>query len=132
MILRNRKFDLFLAWCSLVLYADFIFVMSSMERMPFPLELKFHSDWLVHGVEYAVLGVLLARTLHLTWRFRFSDTLVLACAALGALYGLTDEWHQSFVPHRAGSLADVAADGIGAWAGSYLWVAWQKKPKKKA
>ncbi len=29
------------------------------------------------------------------------------------LYGMSDEWHQSFVPGRSPDLRDVMADGIG-------------------
>ncbi len=31
-----------------------------------------------------------------------------------SLYGLSDEWHQSFVPGRDASLGDWLADTIGA------------------
>lgn len=32
---------------------------------------------------------------------------------IGAIYGLSDEWHQSFVPGRDCSVYDVAADALG-------------------
>ncbi len=34
--------------------------------------------------------------------------------AIAVLYGITDEWHQSFVPGRASSVFDVATDVVGA------------------
>jgi VanZ family protein len=30
------------------------------------------------------------------------------------LYGISDEWHQSFIPNRTASVFDVLADGAGA------------------
>lgn len=36
---------------------------------------------------------------------------------LGLLYGVSDEWHQSFVPGRTPSAGDLAADGVGVLAG---------------
>ena len=41
---------------------------------------------------------------------------------LTVLYGLSDEWHQSFVPDRTGRLDDVVTDSIGSGIG--LVVAW--------
>ena len=132
MIVRNRKFDLFLSWCALVLYADVIFTLSSIERLPFPFELKYHSDYLVHAVEYAILGILIARTLRITWRFRSLEALVLVTVILGVLYGISDEWHQSFVPNRTASPYDVAADGVGTWIGALIWANSQNRSKRKA
>jgi VanZ family protein len=40
----------------------------------------------------------------------------------GTLYGLTDEWHQSFVPERQASARDLAADAAGVFIGGALWV----------
>lgn len=42
-------------------------------------------------------------------RFRFWVPILFA-----ACYGLTDEIHQRFVPHRTFELADLAADALGA------------------
>jgi VanZ family protein len=41
-------------------------------------------------------------------------------ALLGSLYGLTDEFHQRFVPHRSAELGDWAADTLGAALGALL------------
>jgi VanZ family protein len=41
---------------------------------------------------------------------------------LAVAYGLTDEFHQSFVPDRNGRLDDVVTDAIGAAVG--VVVAW--------
>lgn len=37
------------------------------------------------------------------------------------LYGISDEYHQSFVPHRHPSAFDVLADSIGAGMGAFSW-----------
>ena len=37
--------------------------------------------------------------------------------ALAVLYGLTDEWHQSFVPGRTPDIYDILTDAIGAATG---------------
>ena len=58
--------NILLAWCALTLYCDFIFFLSSLETPPLGIRLYFHTDKLAHGVEYAVLGVLLAWTFFIT------------------------------------------------------------------
>ncbi len=37
-----------------------------------------------------------------------------------AIYGITDELHQLYVPGRAASIGDIIADFIGAFSGSCL------------
>ena len=58
-----------------------------------------------HMGEYAVL-YFLSRRCPLGVRGSF-----LLCAA----YACSDEWHQTFVPNRAGTLADVGIDCMGAF-----------------
>jgi VanZ family protein len=36
---------------------------------------------------------------------------------VGVLYGVSDEWHQSFVPGRDPSFGDLAADTLGTLVG---------------
>ncbi len=38
-----------------------------------------------------------------------------------SLYGVSDEIHQSFVPFREASIADVIADILGSVCGVYLY-----------
>jgi VanZ family protein len=48
------------------------------------------------------------------------------------LYGLTDEWHQSFVPGRSAAVADALADMVGAIVGSAAWLMlWARINKTK-
>lgn len=79
-----------------------------------------------HLGEYAVLAWLLWRLLRKTspneprpWNWREAGVAVL----LAALYAATDEWHQSFVPSREGSVVDVLLDTCGASLG--MLVLWQ-------
>jgi VanZ family protein len=73
---------------------------------------------LAHFALYAVLGALLALALGARGGWRA----IAAAAVLGALYGLTDEFHQSFVPGRTPSVADWLIDFAGAATGAALVV----------
>ena len=71
-----------------------------------------------HFAEYFVFGCLLANALRTAVGLRAA--LVVGALAIGSLYGVTDEWHQYFVPARSCDPADWAVDtvasGLGAWA----------------
>jgi VanZ family protein len=68
-----------------------------------------------HLVLYGVLAFLLQISLW-GWKSNTAYQLrwALAMAALATLYGVTDEYHQSLVPGRVTSLADIVIDGVGA------------------
>lgn len=53
-----------------------------------------------------------------------------AAIVLTFLYGLTDEFHQNFVPTRTGQLSDAFIDGAaGGFAGVILWKFYPSLPK---
>ncbi|PUA35490.1 hypothetical protein C8Z91_30295 [Paenibacillus elgii] len=67
-------------------------------------------DW-GHFVSYFILAwtyLWALRPKRLTFLVKF--TVVLLCV----LYGVTDEYHQSFVPGRTPDVMDIRNDGIGA------------------
>lgn len=124
-----------------ILYAGFIFYLSSQSNLSIPasifkipimyeladiaknLGLGFiidiaeyaheHMDKVAHMLLYFGLGLLL----HLT--FKNSDNVILRryaaifAVVVGVIYGISDEYHQSFVPGRSSSVHDILADGIG-------------------
>jgi VanZ family protein len=48
----------------------------------------------------------------------------LATIAIAAAYGVSDEFHQSFVPRRSVEAMDVAADTVGASIAAFVLYAW--------
>lgn len=80
-------------------------------------------DKLVHFVVYAMLGVLFM--VPITGGRLAGATIRAAAAALvlSILYGISDEWHQSFTPNRTSDAMDVVADTMGAAAGILIVVA---------
>ncbi|PLT35847.1 VanZ family protein [Bacillus sp. V5-8f] len=73
----------------------------------------------LHLVEFAILYMLFAAALAASGKLspRFS----LFAAVVAALYGMTDEIHQSFVPYRNASWIDLLKDWIGV-AAAYFHV----------
>jgi VanZ family protein len=69
-----------------------------------------------HFVAYGALGASLAVLLRsLGWSPLRS---LLVAIVLATLYGVTDEFHQSFVPNRSTDPKDVLVDFLGATAGA--------------
>jgi VanZ family protein len=99
-------------WLPVVVWAIVIFAFSSIPDLGTGL-----GGWdlvlrkIAHTAEYAVLGALLVRA---TGRAGLAF-------ALGTLYAISDELHQSFVPGRHGSLIDVAIDALGVAIGVVVW-----------
>jgi VanZ family protein len=55
---------------------------------------------------------------------RHSSARVIGAGAIASVYGVLDEWHQSFVPGRFASLTDVTLDIAGAVLGVWLAAIW--------
>ena len=76
-------------------------------------------------VEYAILVYLWFGSLCVV-RERFARRVVLS-VILSVLYAASDEWHQSFVPSRDGTVTDVIWDASGAiLMAIFLWYIYQR------
>lgn len=84
---------------------------------------------MAHAAEYAVLGFLLTGSYADTNRKRFSRFCI--PAGLGALYAVSDELHQLFVPGRSCELTDMLIDSsgviLGTLFGLLIFVYWKSR-----
>jgi VanZ like protein len=116
-------------WLPVVLYMAFIFGLSSISETP---DLPGGSDKGLHAVLYAGLGALLVRALAGGLRQRITLATVLIATLVGGLYGISDEFHQYFVPPRQVEALDVVADTIGAAAAAFALFGWSRRRGRKA
>jgi len=115
-------------WFPVIIYSGIIFYGSSLPNLRPPIDGN-NVDKICHIGEYIPFGFLIARGLFHT-KTGFSAGRLIGLATFWAfVYGLSDEFHQSFVQGRTSSLEDVLADVIGACLGSWLLVQWLKKRK---
>jgi VanZ family protein len=106
-----------LAWAPPVLWVLVLFVLSQFRSVPSPFQvLIIPSDKIIHFILYFILGGLLARAKLKSASHAGNAVLV----ALGGVYGVLDEWHQSFVPGRTPDAMDWLADMAGVTAGYTL------------
>lgn len=111
-----------LRWGPAVLWAAMIFGLSSMSSLPRPP--GGFTDKHAHFGTYGVLAALVVWGLTDRAPARTTWVTAAAAVALAALYGASDEWHQSFVPGREPSALDIAADTAGAAIAAVVLRAW--------
>lgn len=115
-------------WGPVALHMAAIFMASSAVD-PAPLPGRF-LDKVIHLGIYAVLGALAARAF--AGGLRHVTPRAAALAILFAtLYGISDEWHQSFVPGRTPDALDVLADSAGAAIGALALLAMRRRPEPR-
>jgi VanZ family protein len=107
--MRHAGVIWFLAWLG---WMAILFSLSAQERLPSVSTGLAWEDKAQHAVAYGLLALLslgLVRALNVRRGIAH-----LSALAWAAVYGLSDEWHQSVVPGRDGDLLDWAADVVGA------------------
>lgn len=125
--LKRKLADTWLSrWLPLAFWAGVIFFMSSRSALPaigaghrLPLSPA------GHFIEYAILALFLFRALRHREAASPGKAALLSLIA-SVLYGMSDEFHQSFVPNRQPSLWDVAMDGLGAATALAIAIAWHR------
>lgn len=95
----------------LISYCLFIYWLSDQPSLPAPMWFE-NQDKLYHAGAYSIMGLLAWRS----FRHRVSSPIILALLSIAfcSLYGLSDEWHQSFVVGREADSADWLADTSGS------------------
>ena len=108
-------------------WAAFIFMLSSQPGSTLDdaenlLDFMPAADFFAHIVLYFVLATLVHTVLRIYLPKRkkllMADTVIFSL-----LYGVSDEFHQSFVPGRTVSGSDLLADVLGAVLAVTLWLA---------
>ena len=112
-----------LAWMAFIYYSSSL----SQEEASKPLESGAVS-WLgdirsyaAHIVLYGVLAALIQASIW-GWKYGYQLRWAAVAAVLAALYGASDEYHQTFVAGRSATLVDVFFDALGAtFSAAGLW-----------
>jgi VanZ family protein len=104
-------------WGPLAAWMIAIYGFSS-ESDPLPSLTNHIWDKALHASGYFLLGLLACRAVAGEGA-RPLKALIWG-ALIGTAYGITDEWHQSFVPHRTMDVLDWCADTIGSTLGSAM------------
>lgn len=101
----------------------FIFTLSSISRTP---ALPGGMDKDLHALLYAGLSLALIRALAGGWGRRVTPVTALLAIVAASAYGVSDEFHQWFVPLRQADAMDVVADTVGAAVSTSAAYAWSR------
>lgn len=107
-----------------------IFGVSAVPNTQLPQAISL-SDKLVHMMIYAVLAVLFARAVAFSSPKPWPFLIWIMSVAFVSFYGITDEFHQSFVDGRSSDLRDWVADLIGGSIGAALYLFWRQTRQPK-
>lgn len=137
---KKRKRIAMALWCAVAVWAVFIFFMSAKSGADLSGGEGLASrikQWLAsvaagmfgpdvdivspaaHFVEYAIFGALLLAALRWSFPEQRGLRLVIIAIVVASLYGVTDEFHQYFVPDRACDPLDWLIDTCGATLGVF-------------
>lgn len=86
-------------------------------------------DKIAHMIAYGVLAAAVIASFAPHMRQSKSTVVVGLAFIVSLLYGVSDEFHQSFIPGRFSSGADILADGAGA---ALICLTWLYLVKQKA
>ena len=97
----------------LVVVMMLLFVLSHQPGDTLPLPAVVNLDKLLHLLAYTTLGLCFLLALPPGWRTRLPRAAAVATVLFCLAYGLSDEFHQRFVPGRFSGVDDLVFDTLG-------------------
>ncbi|MDH4318816.1 MAG: VanZ family protein [Desulfobulbaceae bacterium] len=79
------------------------------------------ADKLLHSLAYGALGISAMFSLDSEMRRNRKRICGVIVVAFCIVYGISDEFHQSFIPGRTAGFPDVAADTVGGILAVIFW-----------
>lgn len=116
---------LILLWLPPIAWAGALFALSAGSGPAFAPPIA-NIDKLEHAGAYALLGFLVARAASGSFDLGFAGVL-LTGGLFCALYGASDEFHQSYTPGRQVEVADAVADTVGGFAGAAVFASMARR-----
>ena len=115
--MNHNKYRILLLICMF-----FILSLSTLPGDSLPKSWLLSFDKLIHLIEYFILGILLMKSMKI-----ISTKMLIIVIPFGIIFGMMDEYLQSFISGRFSSGWDVLADTIGVIIGSLLVIGNHKK-----
>ncbi len=106
-------------WGPIIFWMGIIFIFSSIPNLKSNLEEDYILRKIAHIFEFAILTFLFFRALRQE-KISFVKMLIFS-VIFSVFYALTDEYHQTFVLNRHGTLKDVGIDSIGIFIVGLIW-----------
>lgn len=118
-------------WMPPIILELLIFILSSRSSLQLGPQI-IHIDKFYHTLIYFIFTLLLWRAFYYASPLFFKKRAIWFALILAIFFGLSDEWHQSFVVLRDASIFDFFFDIIGVCIATLLVVCWNNGKKAKA
>src|SRR3989304_10167429 len=129
-MLVNIKIPWLLKCILTLAYAYLIFAASSEDTSS--IAIPRYVDKLIHFVEFGFLCLMTCWSLSTARIGSKRIYKIILAIGIVSLYGISDEFHQSFTPYRSVDVLDWVADTAGAIVAGFLWQGTpHQTPKKK-
>ncbi len=105
-----------------ILWAGVIFWASSIPAHKLPRFVLLFNDKSLHAATFFILGLLVYNALEPITTVQWKRIFIVVVGV--SIYGILDEFHQTFVPGRTVDARDAAADALGGLLAAlaiYLW-----------
>lgn len=112
----NKKMRVLGYWLPVVFCSGCIFYFSSLPGTQIPRLFSFQ-EVLFHFSIYFILGLFFSRALDGTFSGMLGIKILIFTFIFVGFYGITDEFHQFFIPDRNVSVFDVFIDAFGGLFG---------------
>jgi VanZ family protein len=109
-------------WPPVFLWMAFTFGLSSIPGDTFSKVLVPNVSGMAHAIEYSILGILLFRGFMRSLRGKTLLLSIFLAFGSAVLFGISDEWHQTFVSGRFFELEDLTVDALAAILGILLYI----------
>jgi len=119
-IQNKPRDDIVKSWLPVLVFMGLIFYASSIPGSDIPSLFPFQ-DVVFHLSVYLMLAFFFSRALRNTYPNFTVSRVILITILFGVFYGMTDEFHQAFVPLRTCSGFDLFIDGVGSLIGSLIF-----------
>ncbi|MDD5595605.1 MAG: VanZ family protein [Candidatus Omnitrophica bacterium] len=117
----NKKIShLAYLWLFVLLVMGVIFAFSALPAREIPSLFPFE-DIVFHLLAYGLLAFSFCQAINGTFSGLIKAQLVLYSIIFCTTYGISDEYHQLFVPGRCCSGFDIFIDGLGGFLGSLFY-----------
>ena len=108
----SRRFRIWMSLPAILVSCGIFFI--SHQTNPHMPDLGFDfGDKLLHALAYFIYGISLIMFIQANFRTMSRKQILIAALGFGLLFGLSDEYHQSFIPGRMAGIDDWIADSIG-------------------
>jgi VanZ family protein len=121
---QSKLRNFLICWLPLIAYCVAIYIQSSQPGPEYIPDVRF-LDKFLHVGAYSLMGILFFRAYETLPLKSIKSLLILISIGSAALYGISDEIHQYFVPSRQADIMDVIANTIGSICGVYLYTWWK-------